>query len=105
MRIAPMAPRLHLFVCANRRTDSSLGGGCAEAGDAVYDALKEDVATRARLADIWITKTHCLGLCPPRGSTVASYPLGRVFTEVHATEAASLLARELDGVERREKKA
>jgi (2Fe-2S) ferredoxin len=96
---------LHLFVCANRRTDSSLGPGCAEAGDAVYNALKEDVATRAQFADIWVTKTHCLGLCPPRGATVASYPLGRIFTEVHASEARSLLARELDAVEPCEKRA
>jgi (2Fe-2S) ferredoxin len=102
MRIAPTAPRLHLFVCATRRADSPLGPGCAEAGDAVFDSLKESVSARRRFADIWITKTHCLGLCPRDGATVASYPDGSIFTEVHATEARDLLARELAKAERHE---
>jgi (2Fe-2S) ferredoxin len=102
MRIAPTAPRLHLFVCANRRTDSSLGTGCAEAGDAIYDAFKEEVSARGRFADIWVTKTHCLGLCPREGATVASYPAGRIFTEVYASEARKLFARELENVRRDE---
>ena len=66
-----LAPRLHLFVCANRRVDSPLGPGCGERGDAVYDALK---AANREVARIWITKTHCLGICPQKGCTVARYP-------------------------------
>jgi (2Fe-2S) ferredoxin len=81
-----------VFVCANRRDPSSpLGPGCAERGDAVYDAFKDEVGARKAHAAIWITKTHCLGICPKRGATVALYPAGRILTEVEAGDAASLL--------------
>ena len=74
MRAAP-SPRLHLFVCANRREGSPLGPGCGERGDALYDALKAEVARApAWSREIWVTKTHCLGICPKRGATVARYP-------------------------------
>ena len=40
-------PQAHLFVCANRReADSPLGPGCADQGDAVYEALTAAVARR-----------------------------------------------------------
>ncbi|MBX3187635.1 MAG: (2Fe-2S) ferredoxin domain-containing protein [Labilithrix sp.] len=67
-------PRLHLFVCANRREGSPLGPGCGERGDAAYDALKAEVGARGLVARVWVTKTHCLGICPPQGATVARYP-------------------------------
>lgn len=73
MRDAP-APRLHLFVCANRREGSPLGPGCGDRGEAVYAALKREVSSRGAVATTWITKTHCLGICPARGATVARYP-------------------------------
>lgn len=70
-----MAPRLHLFVCAHRREGSPLGPGCGEHGDAVYDALKSAVAQiRGGTTTVWVTKTHCLGICPKSGCTVARYP-------------------------------
>ena len=72
MRPVP-SPRVHLFVCANRREGSPLGPGCAERGEAVYAALKEEVARRGRVVDVWVTKTHCLGVCPKHGATVAHY--------------------------------
>jgi hypothetical protein len=73
VRVSANAPALHLFVCANRRSDSPLGPGCSAHGDAVYDALKHEVAARGRVRDVWITKTHCLGICPKAGATVARY--------------------------------
>jgi (2Fe-2S) ferredoxin len=101
MRLSPFLPRLHFFVCANRRPlDSSLGPGCGSSGDAVFDALKEGVAARNRFSDVWVTKTECIGLCPRDGATVALYEglergTGRIFTEVHASEARTLLEEEL----------
>jgi (2Fe-2S) ferredoxin len=93
MRTAPIAPRLHLFVCANRRPpDSPLGPGCADAGEAVYAALKDEVVTRGRVTDVWVTKTQCIGICPREGATVAVYPRGRILTEVHAADARGLYA-------------
>jgi len=94
-------PRLHLFVCANRREGSPLGPGCGAYGDEVYDALKREVAVRGEIRETWITKTHCLGVCPEHGATVARYPEGvggaanTIVTEVRPSDVASLLARPL----------
>jgi (2Fe-2S) ferredoxin len=123
MRDAP-GPRLHLFVCANRREGSPLGPGCGPHGEAVYDALKRAVAARGAVASTWITKTHCLGICPKHGATVARYPTGigssasSIVTEVEPSDVDVLLAatetetgpnvddfaRELDALEELQRK-
>jgi hypothetical protein len=93
MRDAP-APRFHLFVCANRREGSPLGPGCGAHGDALYDALKREVAVRGEVASTWITKTHCLGICPREGATVARYPSGSgsaITTEASLADVDALL--------------
>jgi predicted metal-binding protein len=82
------APKRHLLVCANRRDASSpLGTGCAERGDAVYDGLKKWVAERGLYAQVWVTKTHCLGICPKSGCTIAVYPDGKIISEVSLEDA------------------
>ncbi|AKV04696.1 hypothetical protein AKJ09_11359 [Labilithrix luteola] len=97
---ASAAPRVHLFVCANRREGSPLGPGCADRGEAVYDALKREVSRRRLVADVWVTKTHCLGICPKGGATVARYGgaqgLGTevataILSEVDAADAGAIL--------------
>lgn len=93
MRPVP-SPRVHLFVCANRREGSPLGPGCAERGDAVYAAMKEEVARRGGVVDVWVTKTHCLGICPKSGCTVARYPAAApsaIITDVEPSDAAALM--------------
>jgi (2Fe-2S) ferredoxin len=91
MRDAPLAPRVHLFVCVNRRDGASpLGPGCGSAGDAVYDEMKRAVARRGSYQETWVTRTLCLGVCPKRGCTVAIHPAGRIVAEVDAADAASL---------------
>jgi len=91
MRVAP-SPRLHLFVCANRREGSPLGPGCGDRGEALYDALKAGVASRRRFAEIWVTKTHCLGICPKRGATVARYPSTEpILSDVELADVEALL--------------
>ena len=90
-------PRLHLFVCANRRTDSPLGPGCGDRGEEVYESLKRTVRD---VAGVWITKTHCLGICPRSGCTVARYPVTRIFTEVTTDDVAALLVEEPDPFEK-----
>jgi (2Fe-2S) ferredoxin len=92
MRAAPLAPSVHLFVCANRRPENSpLGQGCGAAGEAVFSALKAEVARRGAYRAIWITRTHCLGICPRTGCTVASYPAQRIVSEVDVGDAIGLL--------------
>ena len=96
MQAAPR-PRLHLFVCANRREGSPLGPGCAERGDALYDALKSEVAARRKVTEIWVTKTQCLGICPKHGATVARYPSNDpILSDVEVADVAQLLADPLD---------
>lgn len=99
MRVAPR-PRLHLFVCANRRVGSPLGDGCGDRGEVLYAKLKQEVADRGRVADVWVTKTHCLGICPKHGATVARYPDGAILAEVVPEDVASLLEPPPDPVER-----
>ena len=95
MRDAGIRPTLHLFVCANQRPPgSALGEGCGARGEALYEALKREVAARGAHASVWITKTYCLGICPKRGATVASYPSGRVLAEAEPGDAARLLEKE-----------
>lgn len=94
MRAAP-SPRLHLFVCANRREGSPLGPGCGERGEALYEALKAEVAVRRQHVEIWVTKTHCLGICPKRGATVARYPSAApIVADVELGDVDALLSGE-----------
>lgn len=92
-----LRPNLHLFVCANRREGSPLGPGCGKHGDALYDALKREVARSGRLADTWVTKTHCLGICPKEGATVARYPSAQpILSEVTLADIPALLEKAPD---------
>lgn len=83
---------MHLLVCTNRREASPLGPGCGARGDAVYDAMKREVAARGCVADVWVTRTHCLGVCPASGATVARYPgPNPIRAEVEPSDAAALI--------------
>ena len=92
MRSFP-APRLHLFICANRReAGSPLGTGCAARGDEVYDALKSAVSRAGLVKEVWVTKTQCLGICPQQGCTVARWPSSEpIVTDVLLADAESML--------------
>lgn len=95
-------PRVHLFVCTNRRDDAGLGTGCGARGDELYDALKEEVRLHGWIADVWVTRTHCLGVCPKKGATVARYPHARpIVADVVPEDARSLIedARKHRGVD------
>ncbi len=92
MQAVKLLPVAHLFVCGNRReAGSSLGEGCAERGDAIYDALKHEVEQRALTRTVWVTRTHCLGICPKLGATVALYPHGNIWVRTEPGDAAALV--------------
>jgi predicted metal-binding protein len=100
MRPAPFEPKLHVLVCTNRREPGSpLGEGCGSRGDALYAAFKAEVDRRRGHASLWITRTHCLGVCPRTGATVAVHASDarpgepRVFSEVEPEDAIELLNR------------
>ena len=91
MRAAPLHPSVHFFVCANRRPEGApLGRGCGDAGEAVFGALKQEVAKRGAYRSVWVTQTLCLGICPKQGCTVACYPTQRIVSEVEPADAVGL---------------
>jgi (2Fe-2S) ferredoxin len=98
MERAPLAPDLHLFVCTNvRDAGSPLGTGCGARGMVVYEALKAEVSRRGAFRSIWVTRTHCIGICPKRGCTVASYPERAIYRDVELTDVATLLTHATSG--------
>jgi (2Fe-2S) ferredoxin len=87
---------LHFFVCTHRRPDDSpLGTGCSDHGEQVFDTLKNEVARRSLVSTVWVTKTHCLGVCPREGTTIALYPSGRIVTEVNRDDARAVFTNQL----------
>mgnify|MGYP005853624423 CR=1 FL=1 len=85
-------PRVHLFVCANRREGSPLGPGCGARGDALYEGLKREVGARGLVHEVWVTRTHCLGICPKHGVTVARYPSEEpILADVEPEDARALM--------------
>lgn len=94
MKRADFAPTTsHLFVCVNRRSPTDpLGAGCGDRGDALYRELKSCVARGGLATRVWVTRTHCLGVCPKQGAAVATMPPYRLFTGATPEDAAELLA-------------
>jgi hypothetical protein len=88
MKLSAYKPRVHLYVCVNRRDENDpLGRGCGERGEEVFAALK------ARMVpSIWVSRTQCLGLCPKRGCTVAIAPSMQYVVEVETSDLDSLLS-------------
>ncbi len=62
----------------------------------MYEAMKDEVARRGAHAEVWVTRTACLGVCPKTGCAVAEYPRGRVAAEVTAAEAVAWLRAAMD---------
>lgn len=104
MTPARVTPKVHVFVCAHRREDAGLGPGCGTAGDRAYDALAGYVTHARAHRDVWITRTRCLGLCPPRGCALAIYggPRGEasvcgLWEGVEPDDALTLIKRVAGG--------
>ena len=94
MQSVRLLPETHLLVCVNRREPGSpLGPGCAERGDVLYDALKDEVLRRGLVRPVWVTKTHCIGICPKDGATVATYPRQAIWAGAHPSDAAALVQK------------
>lgn len=97
MKPASFRPRVHLFVCANRRSDEDpLGSGCGERGERVFRALKDATRASGLVSAVWVTRTHCLGLCPKTGCAVAAFAGGRDprhLVEVEPEDVDAVLAQ------------
>lgn len=96
MQLARFKPRLQLFVCTNARAAGDpLASGCGAHGPAVYAALKREVGRAGRVSDAWVTRTACLGHCPPHGCSVAVWPDNEQYVDVTERDAAAIAARAL----------
>lgn len=80
-------------MCTNARPATDpLGAGCGARGTEVYDAMKRAVTRGGLVSRVWVSRTHCLGVCPAEGAAVAVSPTGALFTEVTARDADGLVA-------------
>lgn len=87
MKPSRYRPGTHLYVCANRRAaDDPLGAGCGELGERAFAELK-----RRAPPGVWITKTHCLGLCSKRGCSIAVAPAMQYLVEVEEPDVDAIV--------------
>lgn len=95
MKTSPFAPgRAQIFVCVNRRAaDDPLGGGCADRGEAVHEALRAELSARGDRSSVWLAKSYCLGICPKVGCSVAIAPGKALLTEVTPDDVPAVLAK------------
>ena len=84
--------RIQLFICTHRREPTDpLGGGCGARGQAVHDALVDELGRRRAWAQVWLARSSCLGICPATGCAVAVSPGGARLDEVGPSDVEPLL--------------
>ena len=85
-----MPPRVHVFVCDNRRPE---GGrpACGARGDDVALALTEAILSHGAGGQVAVTRCGCLGRCFD-GPTAVEYPAGRWWIGLTAAAAGELAA-------------
>ncbi len=85
-----MPPRVHVFVCDNRRPE---GGrpACGTRGDDVALALTEAILSHGAGGQVAVTRCGCLGRCFD-GPTAVEYPAGRWWIDLTPAAAGELAA-------------
>jgi (2Fe-2S) ferredoxin len=56
----------------------------------VFEAFLHERASRSLYRTVYITRSLCLGVCPPLGSTVVVYPEGVWYVGVTADDVAQI---------------
>jgi hypothetical protein len=83
-----------VLVCVNQRPETDvLGPGCGERGERLVALLRNRVAQTGAYAQVWVTRTHCQGLCPKRGASVVISALLQPLVEVEDADLESLWTR------------
>ena len=81
-----------MFVCGHARAAGDpLRSGCGEAGPAGFAAPNAATLPAGAAHAVWIPRTGCMGLCPPRGCSVAVEPAHRHYVEVTDADVPALL--------------
>jgi len=86
-------PRVHVFVCDNRRPEGSRPA-CGARGDEVALALTEAILAHGAGGQVAVTRCGCLGRCFD-GPAAVEYPAGRWWiglTPAAASDLAALVA-------------
>src|SRR5512147_1956600 len=87
--------RHHLFVCENRRDPSDPRGCCADrGGEAVREALKEELKRRGLKGLVRANAAGCLDACA-HGPTVVVYPEGVWYGHVTPADVPEIVERHL----------
>jgi hypothetical protein len=83
-----------VLICVNERAESDvLGPGCGARGERLVTLLRNRVAQTSAYAQVWITRTHCQGLCPKRGASVVVGALPQPLVEVQEEDLDTLWTR------------
>jgi hypothetical protein len=98
MRASPFRPsRGQILVCVNRRPDGDpLGTGCGDRGEAVYSAMRRGLSPAGLSGAMWVTRTHCQGICPAIGACVtlpSASEGGDMLTEVTPADVPAIVLR------------
>ena len=90
-------PRVHYFVCTNRRPDGHPLPSCGARGsESVFEAFTQELARRGFPSEVKVTATCCLTPCQ-HGPSVVVYPEGAWYAGVTSSDVPALLASHLDG--------
>ncbi len=82
----------HVFVCLNERPADNPNGCCMSKGaDKIFDQLKS-AAKAARLDNIRINKSGCLGRCS-EGPVAVIYPDGEWLTQLTADDVGKIVEK------------
>lgn len=92
MKRTSFRPRVHLYVCCNRRdANNALGPGCGAHGDVFFDALKQQIQQQSLVQTVWVARTSCLGFCPKKGCAVGMAPGPTYWVEVETKDVSEML--------------
>lgn len=89
-------PEHHIFVCVQRRPEGHPRGCCASkgGGEAVFNAIAQELIKRNLQNKVAITSTGCLGPCQA-GGNVLIYPGGYMYSWVAPGDAAEIVEKHI----------
>ena len=94
-RIDPATCEVHVLVCVNARSGSSMPCCADQYGPEVWAQLRRWVARHGLLTRVWVTQTGCLGWCSDGGATVFVYPEAAMYRSVSPDDCDAIIEQHL----------